>query len=152
MEIPNHIKKMHGIPAIYFAAMIDAGAGAEIEDDLINVLSIDWDETLLVLFGSARMNNALTQMETAEQWLGLHPDDAVLLSVLGKLSLRCDDNAKAEAYLSQSIAIEPTVEAYQLLGDVLFAQGEKDRACECYKSALELSSSEIINRIEAISE
>lgn len=151
-EIPEHIRRMHGMPAIYFAAMIDAGAGADILDDLVNMLSVNWDETLLVLFGSAQSNDAFKQLEIAEQWLGRHQNDAVLLTVLGKLSLRCNDGQKAETFLSQSIAIEPTVQAYQLLGDVLFAQGDKDKASECYKSGLELSSSAIVKRIDSISE
>lgn len=152
-EIPDHIKNMQGIPAIYFAAMINAGSGEEIVDKLVNILSVTWDETLLVLYGSVQTHDPLKLLETAEQkWLGLHRDDAVLLSMLGKLSKNCNDVIKAANYLSQSIAIEPTVQAYQLLGDLLFAQGDKDKACECYKAGLELSSSEVVKQIDSISE
>jgi HemY protein len=87
----------------------------------------------------------------AEQWQLFHTDDFILLTVLGKLSQQCGDNDKAESYLRYSIAIEPTVQAYQLLGDLLFAQGDKDRACQCYKNALELASSEIVSRIDTVS-
>ncbi|MGR8979177.1 MAG: heme biosynthesis HemY N-terminal domain-containing protein [Gammaproteobacteria bacterium] len=150
-EIPDHIKKMHGVPAIYFAAMANAGAGADIESDLVDTLSFDWDDTLLVLFGSIETADADRQLETAEQWLESHQNNALLLSILGKLSIRCQDHDKAQSYLSQSIAIEPTVQAYQLLGDVLFAKGEKDRASLCYKAGLELSSSGVINQIDNFS-
>jgi HemY protein len=34
---------------------------------------------------------------------------------------------------------------------LLFAQGDKDRASECYKQGLELASSEIVSRIDSIS-
>lgn len=151
-EIPDHIKNMQGIPAIYFAAMINAGSGAEIVDELVKILSVTWDETLLVLYGSVQTHDPLKLLETAEQWLGLHRDDAVLLSMLGKLSKNCNDVIKAANYLAESIAIEPTVLAYQLLGDILFAQGDKDKACECYKAGLELSSSEVVKQIDSISE
>ncbi|MGZ8095823.1 MAG: heme biosynthesis HemY N-terminal domain-containing protein [Methylosarcina sp.] len=151
-EIPNHIKKMHGMPAIFFAAMIDAGSGDEILEDLVNVLSVNWDETLLVLFGSVQAKDVPKQLEIAEQWLDAHQNDAVLLNVLGKLSLSSKNIEKAEAYLLQSIAIEPTVQAYQLLGDILFVQGDKDKASECYRAGLELSSSAIVKRIDFITE
>jgi HemY protein len=75
----------------------------------------------------------------------------VLLSVLGKLSSKCQDVQKAASYLSRSIAVEPTVQAYQLLGDLLFTQGDKDKASQCYKSGLELASTEVVSRIDAIS-
>jgi len=68
-EIPDYIKTMSGISAIYFAAMIDAGAGADIEQELADTLSVNWDETLLVLFGSIQSNDVAKQLETAENGL-----------------------------------------------------------------------------------
>lgn len=151
-EIPNHIKKMHGMAAIYFAAMIEAGAGSRIEDELANALSVSLDDTLLVLYGSIASDDARKQLETAEQWLIANPDNAVLLSVLGSLCLQLGEHEKAENYLNQSLAIDPTVQTYQLLGDLYLKQNEKDKACGSYKSALELSSSKIVTRLDQITD
>lgn len=151
IQIPDYIKRMQGISAIYFASMIDVGAGARIENDLADILSVHWDETLLVLFGSVQSNDTAKQLETAEQWLASHPDNAVLLAVLGKLSSKCEDAEKAETYLSQSIAIEPTVQAYQRLGDLLYKKGDKDKASQCFRNGLELASSEVVSRIDSVS-
>lgn len=151
-EMPDYIRNMKGVAAIYFAAMIDAGAGAKIEGGLSRALSTTWDQTLVVLFGNVQSIDVARQLETAEQWLPMHPRDAVFLTVLGKLSMKSGDNQKAATYLNKSISIEPTVPAYQLFGDLLFAQGDKDRASECYKLGLELASSEIVSRIDSISE
>ena len=151
LQIPDYIKRMQGISAIYFAAMIEVGAGARVENDLADILSINWDETLLVLFGSLQSFDVARQLETAETWLTSHPNNAVLLALLGKLSNLCHETHKAESYLSQSISVEPTVQAYQLLGDLLYAQGDKDKASQCYKNGLELASSEIVSRIETVS-
>lgn len=150
-EVPNYIRKISGISAIYFAAMINAGAGNDIEEELALALSVSWDATLLVLFGSVQSNDALKQLAMAERWLALHEDDALLLMVLGKLSLKSADPEKAQDYLMKSIAVEPTVQAYQLLGDLLFAQGDKDQAIQCYKNGLELASCEIVSRIDTVS-
>jgi HemY protein len=150
-DIPSYIKRMQGLSAIYFAAMINASSGAVVEEELTKLLSVNWDETLLVLFGSVQSNDMAKQFAVAEKWLTLHPNDVVLLNVLGKLAIKCGDQQKAEAYLSQSINLEPTVQAYQLLGDVLFTWGEKDKACECYKYGLELASSEVVSQIDTMS-
>jgi len=150
-EIPDYIRNMKGVSAIYFAAMIDAGAGAKVEGGLARALSTTWDQTLVVLFGNVQSINVARQLETAEQWLPMHPRDAIFLTVLGKLSMKCGDNQKAATYLTKSLSIEPTVPAYQLFGDLLSAQGDKDRASECYKQGLELASSEIVSRIDSIS-
>ena len=150
-EIPEHIKNMKGVSAIYFAAMIDAGAGAKVEGSLARALSTTWDQTLVVLYGNVQSNDVLRQLETAEQWLPMHPRDAVFLTVLGKLSMKCGDKPKAGTYLNKSLSIEPTVPAYQLFGDLLSAQGDKNRASECYKQGLELASSAIVSRINLIS-
>jgi len=149
-EIPNYIKSMPGISAIYFASMIEAGAGAEIEQNLADVLSVNWDETLVALFGSIQSSNVPKQLETAEKWSYVHQENAVLLAVMGKLAVKCGDNFKAESYLAKSIAAEPTVQAYQLLGDLLFTQGDKDNAIMCYKNGLELASSEVVSQIDTL--
>jgi HemY protein len=150
-EIPDYIRNMKGVSAIYFAAMIDAGAGAKVEGGLARALSTTWDQTLVVLYGNIPSIDVAKQLETAEQWLPMHPRDAVFLTVLGKLSIKCGDNQKATTYLTKSLSIEPTVSAYQIFGDLLSAQGDKDRASECYKQGLELASSEIVSRIDSIS-
>jgi len=110
-------------------------------------LSTYWDQTLLVLFGNINSNDTSKQLAMAEAWLGVHPQDAVLLAVLGKLSQKCTQFDKAETYLLQSLAAEPTVQAYHLLGGLRFAQGDKDQASQCYKKGLELASNAVVSQI-----
>ena len=148
-EIPMHIKKNPIIAAIYYAAMIKNGLGAEIEYDLVEVLTINWDETLLLLFGSLQSNDAFKQLEIAEAWLPYHKNDGVLLTILGKISLKCQDMDKAEQYLSKSLHIEPTVQAYRLIGELYSAQGEEHKANDSYKKGLELASSGVVSQVNA---
>ncbi len=148
-EIPVHIKKNPDVAAVYFAAMINAGLGAEIENELVDTLTINWDETLLLLFGSLHSKDAFKQLEIAETWLPHHKGDGVLLTILGKLSFICQDYAKAENYLTKSIAVDPNVQAYRLLGDLFTAQGEEHKSNKCYKQGLELASSGVVRQIDA---
>ncbi|WP_411726332.1 heme biosynthesis HemY N-terminal domain-containing protein [Methyloglobulus sp.] len=148
-EIPNHIKKNPDVAAVYFAAMINAGLGTEIENELVETLTINWDETLLLLFGSLQSNDVFKQLEVAESLLPHHKEDGVLLTILGKLSYKCQDYAKAEDYLSKSIAIDPNVQAYRLLGDLYAVQGEEYKANRSYKQGLELASSGVVSQVDA---
>jgi len=149
-DIPEHVRMMSGVPAIYFAAMIEAGAGAKIENELVSALNKKWDMTLLDLFGSVQSIDFRGQLEITEKWLLEYGNDPVLLRVLGKIAIKCEFSDKAKKYLAKSISLEPTVEAYRILGNYLAAEGDEKRASECFKLGLELASSEIINYANAM--
>lgn len=151
IDTPEHIRTVQGVAAIYYAAMIEAGAGAKIEEDLVNSLMKHWDETLLVLYANIQSDDYAKQLQTAEQWLAVHHTDAVLLRILGKISAKCGQMEKAEQYLMKSIATDETVAAYQLLGDLQLQKGEKDKACDSYRKGLELASSHVVTQVETIS-
>lgn len=148
--VPEHVQSIQGILTIYFAAMIEVGAGDLIEDDIAQSLVKNWDETVLVLFANIHSKDYPKQLQTAEQWLAIHSSSAVLLRVLGKICIKCKQMEKAEQYLTKSVAIEATVAAYQMLGDVLIEKDDKDKASDSYRKGLELASSEIVNRVEGI--
>jgi HemY protein len=74
----------------------------------------------------------------AELWLPFHAENALLLMVLGKLAVKAGDIEKAKAYLTQSITVMPTAQAYHILGDLMYAQGDKDSASQSYKQGLDL--------------
>ncbi len=149
-NIPDHIKMSPGVNAIYFAAMIEAGAGDQIEAELVDAIVKNWDPTLLVLYGNIDSKDPEKQLQTAEKWLAVHPTDPVLLRMLGKLCLKSGQMEKAEQYLKKSLASEPTVAAYQLLGDLYLQKGEAEAASEAYRNGLELASTEVVHQAESI--
>ena len=151
-DVPSHIKTVPGIANIYFAAMISAGRGVDVEPALVTQLSRHWDNTLLVLYSSIDTGNTSKHLQEAEKWLAVYPGDAMLLRVLGKLSIKDRQIEKAEQYLLKSVNIDASVDAYQYLGDVSLEKGEKDQACEYFKLALELASKEVLNRAESLFE
>lgn len=137
-EIPAHIKNMHSVSAVYFTVMVEVGAGAKVESGIAKALSLNWDESLLLLYSNVPSDDVEKQLKMAELWLPFHPDNTLLLMVLGKLAAKASDIEKAKVYLTQSIAVIPTVQAYQLLGDLMYEQDDKDSASQCYKHGLEL--------------
>lgn len=149
-DIPDHIKTLPGVANIYFAAMIKCGAGARLESDIIRQLSKHWDSTLLTLFANLDVGDVAKQLQACEQWLAVYANDPALLRVLGKLSLKAGQMEKSEQYLLKSLHIEASVGAYQLLGEVMFSKGDKDKACEHFKRGLQLASNEVISQVETI--
>lgn len=147
-NIPAHIRKAPGIEALYFAAMIDAGSGAEIESAVRSSLDREWNDTVLVLYGCIAGTDTVQQLARAEKWLGRHGGDAVLLRVLGKLAVRAGQIDPALRYLEQSLNTEPSVEACQLMGDLLLQQNDTTGACTCFRRGLLLASSEVVAQIE----
>lgn len=150
-SIPPYIQSLRDIFTIYFAAMINAGAGAKIEELLVKKVSEHWNDTLVEIFASIENSDAENQLITAERWLLSYPDNAVLLRGLGKICIRCQNTEKAMKYLSRSLDAEPTVAAYHMLGDLFFGMDDKDKASKCYKRGLELAASEVESNAEAIS-
>lgn len=150
-EIPRHIRTLPGVANIYFAAMINAGAGADVEAGLIKQLGRYWDATTLALYAMVESNDTAKQLQSAEQWLAVYPSDAMLFSVLGRLALKVEQMEKAEQYLLKSLHIEESVDALQLLGELEQAKGEHDKACASFKRALALASNEVIKQAENIS-
>lgn len=148
-HIPSHIRALTGLQQLYFAAMIEAGAGEEIEPSLRQALGKEWSATLLVLYGCITLPDAQRQLATAEEsWLTGHADDAVLQRVLGKLALRAGQADKAAQYLEASLGIEPSVEAFQLMGDLLLRQNNPALASQYFRNGLLFASNEAIAQIE----
>lgn len=149
VDVPGHIKNSTGIQQSYYAAMIEAGAGVEIEPLIRQALGgREWSETLVVLYGCIQMPDTTQQLSTAESWLNTHKNDAILLRVLGKLSLRANLLDKAKGYLEDSLKAEPSVEAFQLMGDVLQKQHDFVKASHYFRNGLLFASNEVISMIE----
>jgi HemY protein len=153
-HVPKHIRSLGGVATLYFAAMIEAGAGADIESDLREMLSKAWDETLVVLYGCVELRGdaASAQIRFLEGLLGRYPRDAVLRRVLGRLCLRGRMLDLAERYLLDSLAAEASVEAYQLVGELLTQRGDKAAASDYYRKGLLMASSEVVQQVEDAAE
>jgi HemY protein len=75
-------------------------------------------------------------LELAEQWLPAHPQSAALQLSCARLSLHAELYGKARSYLEASLALEPRLEAYQLLADLFEQLGERERALKVYMEAV----------------
>ncbi len=147
--MPKHIRSVPHVSAVYFAAMIKAGKGDAIEGELKKAIDSDFDQTLLILYGCVESSDTAKQIGVAEKWLKKHPKDPVLLKTLGKLSGRSNNPEKCESYLLGSLQIEPSVEAYRLLGDLLQSKGDQEKSIDCYKKGMEFASNSMVQQSAA---
>lgn len=141
-EMPAHVKTLYSVSTVYYQAMLEVGAGAKVENDVAKTLSQNWNDELLLLFGDIESNDSEKQLKMAELWLPFQQENPLLLTVLGKLCLKCQHLEKAKVYLTQSLSLQATALAYQYLGDVMMALHDTDSAADHYKLGLELAIKE----------
>lgn len=99
-----------------------------------------WHSSLILLYGLAQEQDAIKQLETAESWLSDNGRSAELLLTLGRLSINNQLWGKARDYLSESIAVTPSTEAFRVLGELYETQLEDSvEAMNCYREGLILS-------------
>ena len=102
-----------------------------------SILKKQWDAELVAVYGLIHRKKESKQLIIAEEWLKKYQKEPELFLCLGRLSLKEKFLRKAHDYLQSSVKLVPSAAAYQELGRVYEAQGEKDAALDCYRKALD---------------
>ncbi len=124
--------------AAYAEQLRQFGAEAEAEEVLRNALKRNYDSHLARLYGLVRGSDPGRQLQTAEGWLKLHPEDPSLLLTLGRLSLQNRLWGKARDYLESSLRVERHPEACAELARLLAQLGDGDRSNQLFQEGLGL--------------
>lgn len=140
--VPKHLRRHPALVAIYARQLIAQNEMGSAESLLRPAIEQEWDEALVELYGQVRADAPAEQLETAESWLGPHPDDPKLMLALGRLAIHNGLDQKARGYLERCLTLRGPVEAYRDLGALLERLGEKDRALACYRRGVELYGEE----------
>jgi HemY protein len=99
-----------------------------------NTLNKNFSEPLLKIWSQLHVDNH-DKIKSAEKWLKKHPDDALLLQILGQLCLQNKLWGKAQTYLQKSLELDPKAETFKLMAHYFDAVGEPDNALEAYRQA-----------------
>ena len=100
-----------------------------------------WHTSLILLYGLGQEKDPVKQLATAESWLSDNGRSAELLLTLGRLSINNQLWGKARDYLSESIAVSPSTDAFQVLGELYETQlADSVEAMNCYREGLLLSA------------
>lgn len=137
--VPKTLREHPTLISIYARHLIKQQQMDSCEALLNNAIKRKWDDELVYLYGITRGSNPVTQMEAAESWLYLQPDNPVLLLTLGRLALANKLRAKALGYFEKCIALRELPEAYSELGSLLEQSGQTDKAREYYQRGLKIA-------------
>lgn len=107
-------------------------------DILTDSLEKEWNSDVVRLYGECQGKDVLRQIERAENWLKVHPEDAALLQTLGKLCIKQELWGKAQSYLEASLSIEPCPESHLALAQLLEKIGRTEQAGQHYRASMQL--------------
>jgi HemY protein len=134
---PRAQRAMPEVLAAYARRAGELEDAAPALDEIESFLQRDWSPVLVTAYGDAvAPDAAAARLRNAGRWLDAHPNDDVLLLALGKLSMRAGQLPRAREYLVRALALKPSAGAWEALGDVQAAAGERNDATRCYANAL----------------
>lgn len=101
---------------------------------LDHAIEQNWNERLITAYAEIGSgSDRLRQIQHAEDWLDLHPQDAALLTTLGKLCAAEELWGKALDYLERSLRIEATPATLLALAELHERNGDQTRANALYR-------------------
>ena len=110
-------------------------------DTLAAAIDAEWSAELIEQYGQLDLTGeALTQqLQQAEQWLKLHPNDHRLLLTLGRLCRQRELWGKAQTYFEASIAIKATAIAHAELAGLLDFLERNEESNFHYRASLAIA-------------
>lgn len=141
-QLPKQQRRLPAAVDAYARHAARHGQGMAAMDELESALRREWSPALVTTYGSMGTEDIDQRLRRAEGWVDAHPNDAALLTALGRMCARARLWGKARPYLERALAIEPTVAAWEALGDVYTGEGEPELAQRCYRNAIALARGE----------
>ena len=145
-EVPRHLRSNPILITARVDAAIDDGNAALAEELIRKALNEAWDNGLVSRYGQLNTKEPQKALKQAEKWLTDSPEDPTLLLTSARLCIKAALWGKARSYIESSIAIHPTPEAYNELGQLMIKLGEEDRASVAFQQGLELAYQPAANR------
>jgi HemY protein len=140
-NLPRQLRADVEIFRVYIDCLLQTKQSAAAERQLRGFLGKQWDENLVLMYSRIETTQPKKLLDHAETWLKDHGRSPKLLLTLGRLCSRLQLWGKARVYFETSLAVQPTIEAYSELAELLESLGERDSAHECFRKGLALAIS-----------
>lgn len=98
-----------------------------------------WDARLVARYGQLVADDVTRHLLVAERWLKRRPEDPTLFLTLAQLCRRSGRKAQARAYVERSIELQPTPQAHQEFGQLLYQIGDTEAALRQFRLGLDIS-------------
>ena len=138
-QLPRHLRENAALVSARIKALIAEGKMDEAEAGIRKALKREWSEELILLYAKLETADLAVLLRRAESWLQQRPEDAALLLTAGRLCVRNELWGKARSYFESSIAIRPSPEAWNDLGQLLIRMDQSDAASIAFQKGLTLS-------------
>ena len=123
----------------YISGLVLQGEESQAAILIETFLQKQWSDSLVYQYGGIlHGSDLLKRLATAEKWLKNREDNLWLLLTLGRLAHANKLWAKSEEYLRSSLDNGPRGETYQVLAEVLIADGKDELVVDVYKQGLAL--------------
>ncbi len=136
-RLPSSYKRDPRIAATAAQGFLVFGSCQDAHKAVETALAAQWDSPLVAYYSECLGASVKKQLEQAEKWLKDHPQDPVLLLVLGRLCAHEKLWGKAQSYLEASLSIEPTHSTHLELARLFERTGRHEEATAQYRQALE---------------
>lgn len=140
-NIPRQLRTDVEIFRVYVDCLLQTKQWVAAERQLRLFLAKQWDENLVLMYSRIETTQPKKLLDHAETWLKDHGRSPKLLLTLGRLCNRLQLWGKARVYFETSLAVQPTIEAYSELAELLESLGERDSAHESFRKGLALAIS-----------
>lgn len=134
-RVPKALKREIVIVEAYAELLFKVRNYSQLMELIDDLLPKYWSSRLVHLFGAIDSLDSQKQLEKAEKWLKSHSDDAVLLSVLGRLAKKNQFWGKSKNYYQLSLKIQESRDAYLGLAELADAMGEHKESVDWFKKA-----------------
>ncbi len=139
--LPTRLSSDESLVRDYVSQLITLGEEARAEIFLRDQIKRNWNDSLVRIYGRLQGEDPHKQLEIARKWQQDHPDSADLLLTLGRLSMRNGHWGKAIGFFEQSIALQPSADAYAELCRLLQHLGEHDKVATLLQEGLSATGS-----------
>lgn len=136
-RLPSKYKSDARVAATAAQCFLSFGSCSDVHKVVEVALAAEWDSALVAYYSECLGANVSKQLEQAEKWLKDHPQDPVLLLVLGRLCAHQELWGKAQSYLEASLSVEPTHSTHLELARLFERTGKSEQATAQYRQALE---------------
>jgi Uncharacterized enzyme of heme biosynthesis len=135
-QLPKAQRRVPAVIDAYARRAASFGLTLPAMDEVESALRREWSPLLIETYGTLTGDDIEARLRRAESWLDAHPNDASLLLTLGRMCVRLKLWGKARQHLERSLALTPSMAAWEALGDTFAGQGDAEQAQRCYRNAL----------------
>ena len=137
--LPNTLNQNSKLIITYTRALLEAEAPDQAEKFLRAQIKGSWDNNLIDLYGTINSSDTSKQYNLVISWLKNQPENAALLLCAARLAMFNQKWQEAVVHFEHSITLQPSIDAYRSLAQLLESLGEHTKALEASHQAMELT-------------